>query len=62
MKEGSKKDIREDRRFAKRAKMSLKDWEASPADERHDAGKKVFAKGGKVRGAGAAVRGFGCSK
>jgi len=36
--EGSPQDVAEDRRMAKKAGMSMKDWEKSPADKKHDAG------------------------
>ena len=38
-KEGSAKDMREDKKMAKARGMSLKQWEASPADRKHDAPK-----------------------
>lgn len=40
--EGSAQDVREDKAQAKKAGMSMKDWENSPADKKHDArgGKK----------------------
>jgi hypothetical protein len=53
--EGSKQDILEDRRNARKNKMTLKQWEESPQDVEHD--KKGFASGGKVRGMGAAKKG-----
>ena len=34
--EGSAKDIREDKKLAKKRGMSMKDWEASAADKKHD--------------------------
>jgi len=34
--EGSKKDETEDKRLAKKAGVSLKSWEKSAADKRHD--------------------------
>ena len=34
--EGSAKDIREDKKLAKKRGMSMKDWEASDADKKHD--------------------------
>ena len=58
MKEGSAKDMREDKIKAKKAGMSMKKWESSAADKKHDAPKKM-ATGGSVRGTGAAVRGKG---
>lgn len=56
MKEGSAKDMREDKAMAKKSGMTMKQHEASAADKKHDAPKKM-AKGGMVRGAGCAVRG-----
>lgn len=54
--EGSRRDIAEDRRMARKNKMTLKEWEASPQDTKHDAG-KGYSSGGKVRGMGAAKKG-----
>ena len=34
--EGSARDIREDKKLAKKRGMSMKDWEASDADKKHD--------------------------
>ena len=34
--EGSAKDVREDKKLAKKRGMSMKDWEASDADKKHD--------------------------
>ena len=56
MKEGSAKDMREDKAMAKKSGMTMKKWEKSAADKKHDAPKKM-AGGGIVRGAGAAIRG-----
>lgn len=56
MKEGSAKDMREDKAMAKKAGMTMKQHEASAADKKHDAPKKM-ASGGMVRGAGCATRG-----
>jgi hypothetical protein len=68
MKEGSAKDMREDKVLAKKAGMSMKKWEKSAADKKHDAPKKMAgggvvkkAGGGSMRGTGAAVRGKGFS-
>ena len=68
MKEGSAKDTREDKFKAKKAGMSMKTWEKSAADKKHDAPKKMAtggvvkkAGGGSMRGTGAAVRGKGFS-
>lgn len=58
MKEGSAKDMREDKAMAKKRGMSMKKWESSAADKKHDAPKKM-ATGGSVRGAGCATRGKG---
>lgn len=38
--EGSEEDKEEDKKLAKKHKMSLKDWEKSDADKKHDAGEK----------------------
>jgi len=64
MKEGSAKDMREDKAMAKKAGMTMKQHEASAADKKHDAPKKMAmggavkkAGGGTMRGTGAAVRG-----
>lgn len=55
--EGSKKDRLMDRKQARKKKMSLREWEASPEDNAADA--KGFAGGGSVaRGSGKALRGF----
>lgn len=35
--EGSKKDIAEDKKLAKKAGLSPKQWERSAADKKHDA-------------------------
>ena len=56
VKEGSAKDMREDKAMAKKAGKSMKAWEASSADVAHDKPTKM-AKGGVVRGGGAAIRG-----
>lgn len=48
MKEGSAKDTREDKVLAKKAGMSMKTWEKSAADKKHDAPKKM-AGGGIVK-------------
>ena len=68
MKEGSAKDMREDKMKAKKAGMSMKTWEKSAADKKHDAPKKMAtggvvkkATGGSMRGTGAAMRGKGFS-
>lgn len=46
VKEGSKEDVAEDKRDAKKAGMSMKKWEKSDADKKQDA--EGFARGGKV--------------
>ena len=68
IKEGSAKDMREDKMKAKKAGMSMKTWEKSSADKKHDAPKKMMsggvvkkATGGSMRGTGCAVRGKGYS-
>lgn len=53
--EGTAKDMREDKAMAKRRGMSMKQWESSAADKKHDTGK--MAGGGVVRGTGAAIKG-----
>ena len=55
--EGTKKDIKQDRKMARKMKMKLQDWENSPMDEAHDA-KEAYASGGRVRGGGAATKGL----
>lgn len=46
--EGSSKDVKEDKKLAKKNKMSMSDWEKSPKDAKHDKQKsmKGFKKGG----------------
>lgn len=68
MKEGSEKDTREDKAMAKKSGMSMKKWEKSAADVKHDAPGKMKsggvvkkATGGSMRGTGAATRGKGFS-
>lgn len=58
-KEGSAKDMREDKAMAKKAGMSMAKWEKSSADKKHDAPKKMVTGGKVARGMGAAKRG-GC--
>jgi len=48
MKEGSAKDMREDKAMAKKRGMPMKMWEKSAADKKHDAPKKM-AMGGKIK-------------
>lgn len=48
IKEGSAKDMREDKAMAKKAGMTMKQHEASAADKKHDAPKKM-AMGGKIK-------------
>lgn len=46
--EGSAKDVREDKKLAKKHKMSYDDWEKSAMDKKHDTQKsmKGLKKGG----------------
>jgi hypothetical protein len=46
--EGSSKDVKEDKKLAKKNKMSMSDWEKSPGDTKHDKQKsmKGLKKGG----------------
>ena len=46
--EGTKKDIKEDKLMAKKKGMSMRNWEKSPADAKHDKQKsmKGLSKGG----------------
>jgi hypothetical protein len=53
--EGSKEDVSQDKKLAKKRGMSMKEWEASEADTKHDTQKS--AKG--LRGGGMATRGMG---
>ena len=52
--EGSAKDVREDKALAKKAGMTMKEWEASPQDVRHD---QPMAKGERPRTAAYAAGG-----
>jgi len=56
-KEGTAKDMREDKAKAKKAGMTMKQWEASSKDVAHDKPSKMKTGGGVMRGAGAATRG-----
>ncbi len=58
--EGSAKDMMSDRTQAKKRKMPAGMWEKSASDGMHDV--RGMASGGKVRGAGAALRGTKFSK
>jgi agmatine/peptidylarginine deiminase len=53
--EGSKKDLQQDKKLAKKHGMSLADWEKSSMDTKHD--KQQSPKG--LRGGGIATRGMG---
>jgi hypothetical protein len=55
--EGSKKDVAQDKKLAKKRGMSMSEWEASGDDEKHDSQKSM--KG--LRGGGMAVKGTGIS-
>ncbi len=50
--EGSAKDVREDKKLAKKHKMSYDDWEKSSMDKKHDKQKsmKGLKKGGVTTG------------
>ena len=49
--EGTAKDMREDKILAKKHKMSMKDWESSKMDEKHDRQRsmKGLKRGGKAK-------------
>ena len=52
--EGSKADMAEDKKMAKKRNMSLKDWEKSPEDAAMDAkeaGQETYRKGGMKKAA-----------
>ena len=53
--EGSKEDVSQDKKLAKKRGMTMKEWEASDADTKHDTQKSM--KG--LRGGGLATRGMG---
>ena len=60
--EGSKKDVSQDKKLAKKRGMSMKDWESSEADTKHDTQKSMRGlKGGgiAVKGKGLALKGGG---
>ena len=60
--EGSKKDVSQDKKLAKKRGMSMKDWESSEADTKHDTQKSMKGlKGGGIatRGKGLALKGGG---
>ena len=60
--EGSKKDLSQDKKLAKKRGMSMKEWESSQADKKHDAQKSTKGlKGGGVvaKGKGMALKGGG---
>jgi len=62
--EGSKKDVSQDKKLAKKRGMSMKDWEASEADTKHDTQKSAKGlKGGGIaaKGKGMASRGKGAA-
>lgn len=50
--EGSARDVREDKKLAKKHKMSYSDWESSSMDKKHDKQKsaKGLKKGGVTTG------------
>ena len=55
--EGSKEDVSQDKKLAKKRGMSMKEWEASTDDTTHDTQKSM--KG--LRGGGIATRGMGAA-
>jgi len=55
--EGSKKDLQQDKKLAKKHNMSLADWEKSSMDTKHDM--QQSPKG--LRGGGIATRGMGAA-
>jgi hypothetical protein len=55
--EGSRKDVSQDAKLAKKRGMSLTEWEKSSMDKKHDAQKSM--KG--LRGGGVVERGMGVS-
>ena len=50
--EGSAKDMAQDKKLAKKHGMSMKDWEASAMDKKHDKQQSMagLKKGGKIGG------------
>jgi len=69
--EGSKKDVSQDKKLAKKRGMSMKQWESSAADTKHDTqksakglkggGMAVKGKGVALKGGGMASRGMGAA-
>ena len=60
--EGSKKDVSQDKKLAKKRGMSMKEWETSEADTKHDTQKSMKGlKGGGIaaKGKGMALKGGG---
>lgn len=59
--EGSKKDLAQDKKLAAKRNMTLKKWETSAADKKHDAQRSVkgLKKGGMVNGGSVSCRGGG---
>lgn len=55
--EGSKKDVAQDTKLAKKRGMTKAEWESSSDDEKHDTQKSAVG----LRGGGIAQRGMGAS-